>query len=313
MRRSISVTISAILVILGSALTLLMGLFVLFVAFLLPQHAAGPKLPKYPLYFSCGMFLLAGALGLATGIGLFLLKRWARISLLVFSVLLAFTSVMSAIVFLAVGMPAQSGVPQTTMDTIRYAMAGFYLSLFGLGIWWLILFNRAVVSQQFLSGGTTPSGPQPPLSISIIAWILLIGGVMSPIMALIHFPTLLFGFLLRGWAASILYVLMGAVQIYLGFGLLKLRPRERILAVYYLLFGFVNSAVSCLLPGFPERMRASLEALPKAMRTLPNAGLTPPWWFPLLCSAVLPTVMIWFLIREKEAYLAAGKSAKQIA
>jgi hypothetical protein len=79
-----------------------------------------------------------------------------------------------------------------------------------------------------------------PMSISIIAWLLL-GSLITLGSALLRFPAVFFNRLLTGWAAVLCYLAFAVVTLYLGFGLLRLNPRARVLAIYYTVFAMLNA------------------------------------------------------------------------
>ena len=105
MKRSIGVTVIAVVSLAGSLLVLLIGgLMALAVAF---ASSAAPTEPPIPPGFMKAMlalmlviYLAAAAWGITTSIGLLRLRNWARLSIIVFSVLLALMSGPSALMVL---------------------------------------------------------------------------------------------------------------------------------------------------------------------------------------------------------------------
>src|SRR5215467_3419442 len=98
MNRSASVTVVSVFSLLGSLLLFGMGLLSTVAVVVTGASNSALKQPGGSIAV-VGMivgtfFLIAFAIwGIATSIGLFLLKRWARLSILVFSVLLTIMSV----------------------------------------------------------------------------------------------------------------------------------------------------------------------------------------------------------------------------
>jgi len=88
------------------------------------------------------LVILLGCLGVATGIGLHLLWRWARVSILIFSALLPYVFVMMVIAFLSE--PTFFG-PEDELPYI-FGAATFVLAM---GIWCLFYFNRMSVKRLF--------------------------------------------------------------------------------------------------------------------------------------------------------------------
>jgi hypothetical protein len=160
----------------------------------------------------------------------------------------------------------------------------------GIGVWWLVFFNRARVKAQFVApppmftavpppqmpAYSVPPPPSPavragpdssrgrPLSITIIAWYLLAICVLIPLNLLLHSPVMLFVAVLTGRPAVIYSLALVAVHIYVGIGLLRLQPVARLVGISYFMFAFLNSAVFFLAPGGSARV-ARLMALQQSM------------------------------------------------
>lgn len=118
MKRSGGVTASAVIAIIGSVLSLLVGGLVIVAAVMmsstpnLPTPEGQPALPIAPatiLLVESILFIGLGALGIACAVGLLRLKNWARICFIIFAGLLCFVSVMGTIGFFV----AMLVIPQT--------------------------------------------------------------------------------------------------------------------------------------------------------------------------------------------------------
>jgi hypothetical protein len=166
--RSAGITVIAVLALIGSALML--GLAVLMAIVMIAVPTPTPTdFPFPPMFFKVFMIVLPlfyaapAVWGIVTAIGLLQLKNWARISTIVFSVLLivfgAFGMLTSMVFFLKP--PPGNGLDPRVLSSIGLAAAVFSLAQMGIGIWWMIFFNRAGVKAQFL-----PRYLQSPGSIS---------------------------------------------------------------------------------------------------------------------------------------------------
>lgn len=91
------------------------------------------------------IFLFAGW-GVATGIGLLQAWRWARISALIFSALLALGGILGVVAFL--GMPA-GGLSGGAVLIFRVVSSLLGLIPVAIGLWWLVFFNRKDVKEYF--------------------------------------------------------------------------------------------------------------------------------------------------------------------
>jgi hypothetical protein len=340
MNRSVGVTVIAVLALIGSALTLLIGILVAVVMAFVPMPAQS-EFPASPMFLKA--MVLIGALfyvipalwGIFASIGLFRLKNWARISMIVFAVLLILMSAFGELTALLLpAFPVANGPPDASiMNVMRLLLGGFWAVLLGLGIWWLVFFNRAKVKQQFvpllpavaLSPSSDPTqdpaasatavtrAPNLPLSFTIIAWLLLVCTLFLPLNLLLHTPAVFLTRIVHGWPAGIYYVVLTALLLYIGVGLLRFQRAARVVAIAYFLVTFLNSAVFYLVPGGRARMQSLVEsqqAMFPWMRPRPTpAGLQfdlTPFMIVGACSglAVL-AVALYFLITRKQAFEAA--------
>ena len=227
MKRSIGVTFSAIVSLLGSALTLGLGVLVIFLLFFFAPTRANfsgvASAPKAIFVMGALVYILPAIWGIITSIGLFCLKNWARISILVFSVILILMGALVGLIMLLMPLPAApaGAATQSTMTGIRLVMGAFWFGIAGIGVWWLILFTRPKVKAQFAA--PTPAYPigeglqsatpaligqarssARPLSITIIAWLLLVGCAFFPLNFLIHAPAIFFTKLVTGYGGCLL-------------------------------------------------------------------------------------------------------------
>ena len=150
-KRSASVTIAAALSLVGSLVSLALGLLSAFAVLI--ARKSNPDLNE-PLVLGGivigTFFLIVPAIwGLVTSRGLFRLKAWARISILVFSLLLAITGICGAILFPLVQLPAAPESAAHGFAYLKFGLGGFYAVLAGIGVWWFVLFTRPSIRQQF--------------------------------------------------------------------------------------------------------------------------------------------------------------------
>jgi hypothetical protein len=145
------------------------------------------------------------------------------------------------------------------------------------------------------------------LSITLVACFLLISGVKSLVLMPLRMPASLLGFILTGWEASLFYLFYAAVQLWLGLGLLKLKPWSRTLAVYVFLFAIANALLFVLLPGrINEVLAIHMAQLRPAMQT--EEAFWTAWSKPWMqagfgTSVILYAIAIWFLITRRKAFL----------
>ena len=90
--------------------------------------------------------LLVTGRGLATGIVLLRAWRWARISTLIFSALLAAFGVLAVFAFLRATV---SSLSDWKLMIARTAFAPLFLVPIAAGLWWLVFFTRKEVKAYF--------------------------------------------------------------------------------------------------------------------------------------------------------------------
>jgi len=244
---------------------------------------------------------LAGV-GIWTSVGLFRLRSWARTSILVFAGFVVAISTFALVVTMAVPMPPE--ITTGTGSTFHRVTAVTFGIPLAIGVWWLIQFNTRSTKAAFAF--PVPEGtPRRPLSISIIAWASIGGGASSLIGILGRLPAFLFGVLFTGWTAAAIYVLFGALALYIGRGLLDLRERVRLVAIGWCVFSIVHGGLVTLVPTLRQRTleleRSFTQNQPNPIvfdqGVVMNVGLA--------LSALVGGSAIWFLMRNRPAFVRA--------
>ena len=300
--RPLGVTLAAVAAILGSALFVLLGLAMLLSAFLPTVQPNAPPFLKVVSFVMCVVLLSFAGWGITTSVGLFRLRGWSRWSILVFSALLAFMGGSSALMISVIPMPPAPQVSPEIMTGIKIGIAIFYGVLALMGGFWLFYFNTARVKTQFGPGATIDGPGGRPLSISIIAWLVLIGGVMCIAGAFSPFPGMVLGVVFTGWAARAFYFLFAAIEVWLGIGLLRLNPLSRVAAIGMFGYAILNSVLFVVLPGYPERLRAALESMPYALRQPPGYDPFSSIGGGVIVGSLVSAIPIWFLISNRNAF-----------
>jgi len=327
--RSGGVTAAAVVVFMGSGFTFLMGLLTCFAIFL------GPPLPQTgtPLRGATDLmgsliiavvfyFLLAGW-GTATGVGLLKLKAWARMSLLVFSGFCTFTMIFAAIGIALIGpfLPQTPGAPPFAV--VRGLLIAMIAVPLLIAVWWLVYFNREGVKGQFEEYATTGHysrtdgsaqtlflKPHPPLSIVLIGCMYLFSVPGLLLMPFRSQPAFLMGLIIHGAAAKVIYLLYLAAALYVGIGLLKLKPPARILAMALCAFHSVNSLAFALLPGLEERITDLLGSAGVVLPPQLAAGImTQLIRIGAIAGLGLTALILWVLVTRKNVFEAAAARA----
>lgn len=308
MSRPLSVTISAVLVLLGSLLTLLMAaLMGLAMSMALPGAAAQPPFMRQMMVSMAALFVGLGIWGIATAVGLFRMKRWARASMLLFSGGLVFFAACSFLPLFFMPFFAPPDVPNTVIRGVIVGMGLFYGILLLIGIWWLVLFNRATIKAEFL-GAEYAEPPRLPLSITVIAWYLLSICVCFPFMIPMNFPACILGLVVAGWPAKLFYLANGVVSAFAGYGLLKRKTWAYSWTLGFFGFGVLSALIFCVLPNSHQKLEEFSRAmLPPEMRA--DALPTPPIWSGVVVGVLTCGLPVYFLLTRKKRYLEACRAA----
>ena len=301
MSRPVGVTASAIVAILGSILALLLAVLLVATPFIATAQPQPPNTAQFAVA-GAAMFAALAGIGIWTSVGLFRFRSWARTSILVIAGFIAAFSIFGLLVTLAVPLP-----PETTAgveNIVRRTMAVMFGIPLVVAAWWLIQFNTPSTKAAFESPASEPESSRP-LSITIIAWASIVGAASCLFPILARLPVFLFGAVINGWIAGVIYALFGALLLYIGKGLLDLRERARVLAIGWWAFGFVHLIVVTLVPSLRQRM---FELQRTIEHNQPNPIPFDQGMFTnvmIAFSAILGAVIIWFLIRNRSAFARA--------
>jgi hypothetical protein len=302
MPKWIGIRVSAILALLGSAAALL---FAMWAALHTSQveRPVEPPLPLKVIMLSMAVLFAAfGAWGLSTAIGIFRRRGWARLSMIIFALLLVGMGGSALVGILFIKMPGTGNVSPATMQNVRVGIAAFYGAMAVIGAWWLLLFNSGPTKQYFAERPAAPGSR--PLSISIIGWYLLVSAVGTAAAAILRMPGMLFGLILTGWAALAIYTVFTAVQIYLGASLLQLQEPARVASIVWFGLLAANSVMTVVLPGFAGRMQIVQQALPAFLRVGQQPVPIEGTGGMMLMGTLIVAAPIWFLVRRRAAFRA---------
>ncbi len=320
---SASVIFAAVVAILAALFTLLVTSLG-FVGILLgTTRGVSPELP--PLVKNMTLAVMAfmaclSVFGIAVGIGLILLRNWARISVLIWGGLCVFFGVFGVAVAFVMPLappPNATNITAGSMQAVRLIILGTYGLPLIVGVWWLILFNRKFVKAQFAgtSSSFAPQKPRPPLPIAILAWLNITAASHIFILPFLPFsiPVFLFGHVFRGTVGNTLYVLICSLLLVTGIGLLKLKPWSYPLAIGFQLFGIANTIVTVVDPNYLSRIAALLIEMNNAMHLPPNPYYNPDslqsmQWL-MYVGLLFPIALLAILFYYRERFMEAASSA----
>jgi hypothetical protein len=325
-RPSPAVVTAAIAAILGGLLILL-GCSIAFFGVLLQGSAHNtPVTPPLLRNFTLGMmgFMMCLSLfGIATGIGLLYLRKWARISVLIWGGFAVFFGAIGvAMAFLiSTGFPPNTAqLPAESLRLMRIILFFTYGLPFVVGVWWLILFNRKPVKAQFEgaappSDPSAPQKPRSPLPITVLAWFY-VGSILNLLFlpfVRVRTPVFLFGMLLPDRVGMAILLLTCLAFTVCGVGILKLKPWSYSLTMGLQIFWLLSTAVSLLRPNYKAVMQSFLEQTQASMH-LPESQYN--WnpfmqyfgWF-MAVGLLIAGAVLGLLIYYRRRFLEAASAA----
>lgn len=255
-----------------------------------------------PIIVGMGVSTVALALfGLWNGVSLLRLRPWARTSAMVLGGLMAVFATLSLLIVPFIPAPQGSTFNADGWRIVRVVMIAIYAIPLGVGIWWLVYFNRASTKAAFAAGADGLVESARPLSISIMAWASIVAGVFTPFAVLVPLPAFLFGIVFTGLAAKAVYIGLGALSIYMGWALLRLREHGRLLALGWCAFIVVHGAVMILVPSARAHLRdVRIPGQPVTM----SPDQMPMMAVMFVGTLAMTAIAVWYLVRAKPAFTA---------
>jgi hypothetical protein len=325
MRRSVGVTISAVIVFIGSGLTVLLGAMMLLGSAVLQKSSEIPNLPgnfRNLLFVEAAMVFAFGGWGIATGVGLLKLKDWGRISILIFAGILVVISIPTLLIFALVPnlLPPDPQAPSNFLTVVRLIIGLVYGTLGTLGGFWIYFFNKKIVKAQFR--GELPFMEEGvagvlghrirPLSITIIGWFLIVGSAITPFFLVMNrsifpdlkFPMFFLGAFFLGRSAILIMGVWMVTQLIAGVGLLKMKKWGLFSSIGLQCLGITNCLLVTIIPANRVRFQEIMEAMTASMNAnMPHpVPFTFPVWVGFVISLPFLLVILWFLVKERQAF-----------
>jgi len=326
-RASASVLAAAIVATLAAVLSLLGLSLALFAMIVSPLQGGTVEIPpavRTAMLVAYVIMMAVSVFGVFTGIGLIRLRNWARISVLIWGGLCVF--------FGGIGMPFAFLLPKFTPPTAPELPPGAermiqltLLFVYGLplvvGVWWLILFNRASVKAEFAgaraeAGGILAQKPRCPLPVTVLAWLYLtsiLNLIFLPLMP-VRVPVFVFG-LAAPPSTGMLFLLVTAFGLFAGgIGILKLKPWGYSLIIGLQMFWLASTAVSLLNPNYSAAITSYIKSI-RAWWRLPESQFSPDifmlqfGWI-MKFGLVIAGVLLGILVYYRPRFLAAASAAK---
>jgi hypothetical protein len=342
MPRSTGITVSAVVVIIGSAFTIFCGAIILLASILALNSGRAADAPmnlRYILVIEAFVAFGFGGWGLASGIGLIKTKEWARISTLVYAAILVFLSLPSAVTMAMIPLPNMpsaddSNPPFNIMLLVRVGGTLLYAMFAALGGYWLYFFNTQKVKAQFrgqqpsmelgqaqlpglpsgISGARFGPDQRPrPLSITIIGWYLIIASafatlsvvLVSTLYSRLKLPFFFLGFFFFGPSTYLLLLVWMAAQVVAAVGLLKLKSWGLYATIALQCLAILNLVMMVAIPANRLRFQQILDTLSFSASGMYHPASMFPMWIGVLSSLPIIVVILFFLISQKKSFNSA--------
>jgi len=282
-RLSASIIAAAVVAVVGSVLFFLSSIMALDGILSSPRPESAQELQPFVKILSAGMTVVmtcVSIFGFATGIGLLRLKKWARISAIVWSGFCIFFGVIGIPIVLLMPfgqMPNAPAVEPGVFSLVRVFLIIVYGVPLAIGIWWLILFNRKNIKAKF--AGAAPSAsltaearPRCPAAITVLAWFFIGSAanvVIYPFFP-IRIPLILFGHIFPSVSMTPFVILTCFFLLVAGIGLLKLQRLGYSFAIGLQLFIFTNGLLTALNPNLESMMANVVRQMNNSMHLSNN-------------------------------------------
>jgi hypothetical protein len=191
MKRSAGVTTAAVVALIGSVFAVLFGVLWLFGIFLLSRgHNLASSTPhQMPPPLTLTEFMLMsllsfgfGGWGLSTSTGLFKVKPWSRVSILIFSSVIAVLTISVIPVLWFLSLPKMPGTAVVSSSAYHMTLVIIFGVPLGIVMWWLVFFSRSSTGEQFPG---TSIATERPIGITVIAWLSIIFSLFNLLIILI--------------------------------------------------------------------------------------------------------------------------------
>jgi hypothetical protein len=199
--------------------------------------------------------------------GLVQMRNWARISIVILGGLkVAFWGLMAvAMLGLRNRIPGTSSAAMPLHSAFWVVVALMYAFLAMIGLWWVAYFNLKSVRRSFKERNNESVAIEGSgicrytfwhVVVIVLASFLLIGGLSTLAMTLMHAPFWFFGFSLRGTSAASVELIYAGVAIYCGIGLFR-RSRMAFKTAIVLQVICLLSSCIALAPGATRQLWAT--------------------------------------------------------
>jgi hypothetical protein len=328
-RASASIVAAGVIAILGgsfAAVSLAASFFVISRITYSPYGASLSPAMRPILYATWTFFLLCAVFVIVAGLHVIRLRNWARLALLAAAACaLLFGAVGLGVIFVTIYFtPADPAVSKPLLASILAFIYGLPILV---AVWWLILFTRRSVADQFHAATTARAetspastsllnNPECPLAVRIVGWYLASFVLFLPVLPFLpsRLPAFYFGHAFRGPFAIALHFLTFALLAIPGIGLLLLKRWSYPFTIATQLLFCLNCLFIAFSSSFASNMRATFDelGLPASLPAAAETSLHQIRYM-LLLSLIIPVAILIILFAHRRAFFAAAGSSSDQA
>jgi hypothetical protein len=308
------VVAAAVVGILVSLFTILIAVASIAGMSMMPPNtsAAIPPFTKTLAVAMMGLFGGLAIFGIFTSVGVLRLKKWARVSMLVWGgVMAAFCGVI--LVFTAfVRLPETPADASVSLPFSRVLISVMYGIPFLIGFWWLLLFNQSAVKEQFLAltpgDGQLAATPQPrcPLPLAILAGFSIFSAGFSLFLPFTNFPVImiLLGYRFYGALGVALFYLSAGLLLVSATGMLRLKRWSYPLVLGQYFFWMASGTITLVSPNYDRNLHEIMSHMNLPEGSMGPAAFAQTRVFGIL-SLIPGVLLIWLLLYCHTRFLEA--------
>lgn len=317
-----AVVAAGIVGILASLFTILIAIASIAGMFMLPPNNSAAIPPSAKPLAIAMMYLLGGLaiFGIFTSVGVVRLKKWARVSMLIWGgVMAAFCGLI--LLFTAfVPLPEVPANASVSFPFLRIVISAMYGIPFLIGIWWLLLFNQTAVKEQFVavatSDGQILSAPQPrcPLPLAILAGFSIFSAGFSLLLPFTNFPVnmILFGYRFQGLVGVVLFYLSAGLLLVGATGMLRLKRWSYPLVLGQYFFWMASGTITLVSPNYDRNLHEIMSQMNVPEGSMGQAAFAQTRVFGIL-SLIPGVLLIWLLLYFHTRFVAACAAKEVLA
>lgn len=243
---------------------------------------------------------------IAIGVGVIMRKNWARLCLLVLSVLVLLDGIVtlaatSFILFVKTE-PQKALHPGAIYATICFL--GIFLV--AIPVYFLIFFTRKSIKEEFTTS-LTPNNLGAPFLIKLLAITMVLGGLSAilvwPFSPFNNMPMPLFFGITLSKGQGIIYVITyGILDLIFGIGLYRLKYKAWVGTICLNIYAIL-ATIATALTFNQEQYSLMMKAI---YANIPNSASQPPigeYRIMYLASAVIGAVILWYLFSRRKAFV----------